>query len=264
MYAFIFKILLILAPSNFKFKTDMKAKSLILSLFVLGALAFSQSAAAQFRVGVGYGLSHHRLKSGNVIEKSNGNGFYLTGTYNIDLLSGNWGVFGIEPGLVYSYYGDGVKSVETGFDVKASLREHYLDIPVFAKYGYDFIPGTIGAYAFFGPDFSFGLASHTRATVKGQFAGVSIDGKAVVHNYSGKVTVKDLDKEIADELTNNSDTDYGLFDFKLGIGAGLKIIDCIDFRFGYNFGLVNRYTGEAKSAYKHKMNQFYFGFAYLF
>ena len=258
------KIMLNLAPSNFKFKTDMKAKSLILSLFVLAAMLFSQSASAQLRLGVGYGLGQHRVKEGNVITKSNGSGFYLTGTYNIDLLSGNWGVFGIEPGLVYSYYGDGEKAVETGLDVKASLREHYLDIPVFAKYGYDFIPGTIGAYAFLGPAFSFGLASHTRATVKGQFAGVSIDGKVVTHNYSGKITVKDLDNSIADELTNEVDKDYGIFDFKLGIGAGLKIIDCIDFRFGYNFGLVNRHTGDAKSLYRHKMNQFYFGFAYLF
>ncbi len=259
-----YKIMLILAPSNFKFKTDMKTKSLILSLVVLAAMLVSQSASAQLRVGVGYGLSQHRVKAGNVIKKSNGNGFYLTGTYNIDLLSGNWGVFGLEPGLVYSYYGDGEKDTYAGIDVKSSLREHYLDVPVFAKYGYDFIPGKLGAYAFFGPQFSFGLASHTRMTCKGNVAGVSIDGKAVVHNYSGKVTVKDLDKAVADELTKNSDSDYSLFDFKLGIGAGLKIIDCIDFRFGYNFGLVNRNTGEGKDSLKNKMNQFYFGFAYLF
>ncbi len=255
------KIMLNLAPSNFKFKTDMKTKSLILSLVVLAAMLVSQSASAQLRVGVGYGLSQHRVKAGNVIEKSNGNGFYLTGTYNIDLLSGNWGVFGLEPGLVYSYYGDGNKETVTGIDVRTSLREHYLDVPVFAKYGYDFIPGKLGAYAFFGPQFSFGLASHTRMTCKGSVAGVSIDGKAVLHNYSGKVTVKDLDKAVADELIKDSDSDYSLFDFKLGIGAGLKIIDCVDFRFGYNFGLVNRYKG---GSFKNKMNQFYFGFAYLF
>ena len=66
---------------------------------------------------------------------------------------------------------------------------------------------------------------------------------------------------MADELIKDSDSDYSLFDFKLGIGAGLKIIDCVDFRFGYNFGLVNRYKG---GSFKNKMNQFYFGFAYLF
>ena len=42
-------------------------------------------------------------------------------------------------------------------------------------------------------------------------------------------------------------TDYGRFDIKFGVGAGVTFMDKLNVKLGYNIGMLNRYTGEQLS-----------------
>jgi hypothetical protein len=62
-------------------------------------------------------------------------------------------------------------------------------------------------------------------------------------------------------------TDYGRFDIKFGIGAGVTVAEKLNVKLGYNIGMLNRYTGEQLSKdYKYKMHTgvFYLGVGFNF
>lgn len=242
----------------------MKTKSIILAVAVACAAILSQEAKAQFRVGLGYSLGADKMKFDNTINKTKLHGFNIAASYNFNLLEDSWGNLGIEPGIMYNFVSEGTKDTEAGITVKESTNEHYLDIPVNVKYGYDIVPEIFGAYVFAGPVFSFGVASQTNFSISGKAGNNSFKGEAVIHNYSGKVTSSDLSGPFLDEINKQAQgTEYGWFDFKIGIGLGLKIVESIDIRLGYNFGLVNRYTGDTKGL-KHKTDLLYVGLGYNF
>lgn len=99
--------------------------------------------------------------------------------------------------------------------------------------------GQIKAYAFAGPVFSIGLASTLKASLD--------DESASTDMYD--------------------DNDYGRFDLKLGLGAGVTFLEKYNAKIGYNIGLLNRYTGnQSDSDTKLKMNTgvFYVGIGYNF
>ena len=67
--------------------------------------------------------------------------------------------------------------------------------------------------------------------------------------------------------TNNyKESDYGRFDLKIGLGAGVTIAERVNVKVGYNFGLLNRYTGEQVEGYKYKSHTgvFYVGAGFNF
>ena len=148
------------------------------------------------------------------------------------------GTLGIEPGLRYTFGAEAEQEEILGIKTRASLTEHYLDIPVHVKYGYEVLPSKLSVHAFAGPVFSVGLASTIKAS-------------------ADNTTVK----------TNNyEDSDYGRFDLKIGLGAGITIAERFNIKVGYNFGLLNRYTGEQVDDYKYKAHTgvFYVGAGFNF
>lgn len=244
----------------------MKKYLLMLASAATALMLFADNASAQLKVGIGYSLGQTSAKSGNTKETANLNGFNVGGVYEFDFLEGNWGNFGLQAGLNYEFLGDGEKTEEYGLTINARTSEHYLNVPVMAKYGYDIVPGVFGAYIAAGPTFAFGLASQTSRGIKGDVLGESIDGKVIYHWYSGKVTSKNLSKDIVDALNNQlaGTSGYGWFDVKLGLAVGFEIIEAIDLKLGYNWGLVNRYAGEGKDQFKLHTNNFYIGLSYMF
>ena len=195
------------------------------------------AAIAQPSLGIGYLNSTDKAKSGSTTKTTNLSGFYVGGSYNINLA----GSFGVAPGL---YYGLATKSDANNFGgildtkTKADVTEHYLSIPVMFNAGLTFADGIVGrVYA--GPSLAYGIASDTK--VKGSIAGFSKDTK--INNYS-------------------DDYHYGRFDVMLGGGVAVEFFDMVRFNVGYDYGLVNRYTGDGDIT-RHR-SQFNIGVAYLF
>lgn len=192
------------------------------------------AAIAQPSLGIGYLNSTDKVKSGSTTKTTNLSGFYVGGSYNINLA----GSFGVAPGL---YYGLATKSDADsyfGINTNVDVTEHYLSIPVMFNAGVTFTDGIVGrVYA--GPSLAYGIASDTK--VKGSIAGFSKDTK--INNY-------------------DDDYHYGRFDVMLGGGVAVEFFDMVRFNVGYDYGLVNRYTGDGDIT-RHR-SQFNIGVAYLF
>ena len=212
-------------------------------LVCAAAMFFAVDANAQLGVGVGYNLSPNFPLVDDSEESLNG--FYLEATYDWNFIDKSWGVLALQPGVRFSYMGDS----ESEDLVKMSVNETYVDVPVNVKYSYDF--GSVKVSAFAGPAVSLGLTS----TIKIK----SDDGKIVTHNYSGKVVAKGEGSSMEVE---SGIKDYGRFDIKFGVGAGVTFMDKLNVKLGYNIGMLNRYTGELNE--KYNTNVFYVGLGFLF
>ena len=207
-------------------------------ILVAAVMFIAADAKAQLGVGVGYNLLNTTTTVADESEDDSLNGFYVEATYGFNLLNERWGTLGIEPGVRYTFGAEAEQEELLGVKTRASLTEHYLDIPVHVKYGYEVLPSKLSVHAFAGPVFSVGLASTLKAT-------------------AGDTTVK----------TNNyKESDYGRFDLKIGLGAGVTIAERVNVKVGYNFGLLNRYTGEQVDGYKYKSHTgvFYVGAGFNF
>ena len=213
-------------------------KKIYLTVLTFAAMFFAVDAYAQLGVGVGYNLLNTTQKLADESDDDSLNGFYLEATYDFNFLEAKWGSLGIQPGLRYSFAGETESEEMQGLTARASLTEHYLDIPVNVKYSYDIMPSTLKAYAFAGPVFSCGLASSLKVKAN--------DSTAKTNNYK--------------------DTTYGRFDIKLGLGAGVTLMEKFDVKLGYNIGLLNRYTGEQIDNFKYKTHTgvFYVGVGFNF
>ena len=207
-------------------------------ILVAAAMFVAVDAKAQLGVGVGYNLLNTTTTVADESESSALNGFYIEAAYNFNLLDEQWGTLGIQPGIRYTFAGESEKAELYGEKVRLSVAEHYLDIPVQVKYGYEVISSKLNINAFAGPIFSIGLASIVKAS-------------------SDDSVVKDIAYK---------DSDYGRFDLKLGIGVGVDLFEKLNVKVGYNFGLLNRYTGEQIDEYKYKIHTgvFYVGVGYNF
>ena len=207
-------------------------------ILVAAAMFVAVDAKAQLGVGVGYNLLNTTTTVADESESSSLNGFYIEAEYNFNLLDEQWGTLGIQPGIRYTFAGESEKAELYGEKVRLSVAEHYLDIPVQVKYGYEVISSKLNINAFAGPVFSIGLAS----IVKG-----STDDSVVKANAY-------------------KDSDYGRFDLKIGVGVGVDLFENLNVKVGYNFGLLNRYTGEQIDEYKYKIHTgvFYVGVGYNF
>lgn len=227
----------------------MSAMALAAAMLLLADI----NSSAQIRIQAGYSSSteHSGDATSDPIK-----GFHLGATYDYALAEGNFGEVALQPGVFYEYLSN--KDFQYGNYAKAKSYEHYINVPVMFKYSYEFVDDTFGAFLFAGPTFSFGLASQIKLTYD---AGVT-SGDIVYHRYSGKVTSDEIGQSILDVLFPGGGTDYGWFDAKLGVGGGVTIMDMIDVKAGYDWGLVNRYTGDGDG--KLHSNHFYVGVAYKF
>jgi hypothetical protein len=209
-------------------------KKIYFILAVAAAVLFATEASAQIGVGLGYNLYNSVQKEAGQKNGNELNGFYVEATYDINFLEKLWGNLGVQPGLRFSYAGVHDSAELLGVLTKSSWAETYLDIPVFVKYSQDF--RSLGFFAFAGPVFSCGLSSHS------------------------KTSVKDISTEID---VYEGDPEYGRFDLKLGVGVGVTGLDKFNVKIGYNFGMLNRYTGNLRDL-SYRTGVFYVGVGYSF
>ncbi len=210
-------------------------KKILSTLFAASMMLLGTAAIAQPSIGAGYLNSTDKTKSGSTTNSTNLSGFYLGGSYNINL----GGSLNVAPGLYYSLLTKSDANDYYGFaSTKVDVTEHYLSVPVMFNLGLPLADGIIGrVYA--GPTLAYGLASNTK--VKGTVVGFSTD--STVDNY-------------------DDDYNYGRFDILLGGGVAIEFYDIVRFNVGYDYGLVNRYTGDGDIT-RHRA-QLNVGVAYLF
>ena len=209
-------------------------KKIYFILAFAAAMLFASEASAQIGLGLGYNLFNSMQREEGQKYGNELNGLYVEATYDFYFLEKLWGNLGVQPGLRFSYAGSQDSAEMLGVLTKSSWAETYLDIPVFVKYSQEF--SNLGFFAFAGPVFSCGLTSNSKTSV---------------NDVSTKINVYEGDPE------------YSRFDLKLGVGVGVTGLDNFNVKVGYNFGMLNRYTGSDRDL-TYRTGVFYIGIGYLF
>ncbi len=239
---------------------------------VLAAVAIAFMATAEARaqgsVGVGYSMNLNKriTPAGKSSDDLHGINFRLG--YNFELAYGDWGLLGLESGLLYDFLssrnGESIHNAMTA----AEVSEHYVSVPLFLNYGLDM--GTWMPYVYAGPMLSMGLASQVKILYRYMnHSGDESKGNIVIHNYADKVTSKISDDplktgEVISKLWQAAGgMGYDRFDVKVGFGAGVRILENTDIRVQYNLGLLNRYSGSKVSG-KMLTDQLYVTLGYCF
>ena len=198
------------------------------------AMLFASEASAQIGLGLGYNLFNSMQREEGQKYGNELNGLFVEATYDFYFLEKLWGNLGVQPGLRFSYAGSQDSAEMLGVLTKSSWAETYLDVPVFVKYSQEFTD--LGFFAFAGPVFSYGLSSNSKTSV---------------NDVSTKINVYEGDPE------------YSRFDLKLGVGVGVTGLDNFNVKVGYNFGMINRYTGNVRDL-SYRTGVFYVGIGYFF
>lgn len=202
-------------------------------IITAAAMFFAAEANAQIGIGAGYSMLINSGKSMDEKDFNSLDGFYIEASYGINFLEKKWGDLGIQPGIRFTYGGYEDSEKYLGITAKSSMVETYLDIPILVKYSYDLNNVMLSAFA--GPVVSFGLSSVSKLSIN--------NTSSEVHNY------KDLP--------------YGKCDVRFNLGLGATFIDKYMLKVGYDFGLLNRYTGDLDNVSLHT-GVLYVGLGYNF
>jgi len=217
-------------------------KKIVTLLSAALMLLAGTSAFAQMSVGIGYVNSTDIVKIvklGNDSKDSKttgtaGNGFYAGISYTAPLAAG----LSFTPGVYYEFLTANEVASASVLNISGRETEHYINIPLTFSYGTD-LSSDFRLFVYAGPTASVGLASTTK--VSADVVGIKVEG-GTVNNYDNE--------------------SYGRFDIMLGGGIGCEFRDNFRFTVGYDFGMLNRYTGSADNS-QHR-NRLTAGIAFLF
>ena len=177
------------------------------------------SAFAQISVGAGYINS---TLSGKSSSPTISNGFYAGASFDMPLpMKG----LTFTPGAYLSLITGGTQGTLSVFGLnllsgKTTFSELALNVPAMLNYGYK-LSGKSKVFAYAGPTFQLGLLSRTAGEASGIFSNSGVRD----HYSSG---------------------DFNRFNVYLGGGLGLEY-SRIQFIIGYDYGLLNLYTGSGDS-----------------
>ncbi|MGN0189343.1 MAG: porin family protein [Candidatus Cryptobacteroides sp.] len=240
----------------------MKQSSIVFTIAAVLLAGICTTANAQFGIHAGYVNSVTNYKTGSSdSDPFSTHGFHLGIEYDIDLLGG----LSVQPGIQYSYVAAGDESTEKLGNFKQSdnldIVEHYLEIPVYLKYTFDFVPEMFGMYLFAGPTFGFGLSSSLIISRSG------VENSRISYNfYNGKIKSENVTSDLQ-KFVDQYDDEKILqpFDILVGGGIGFNLVRHLDLRAGYNYGLIDRmsknYREDGMSGHRY---QIYAGLSLVF
>ena len=203
---------------------------------VLGAalMLAGTNAFAQLSVGAGWLNSTETVKSGNSDpSKTNLNGFYVGGQYNLPIVSG----LGIAPGLYISGIFAKVNNSDSAYGLSGSAnvssREFDLNVPVNVNYAFE-IGRDFKVFVYAGPVFQLGIVSKASYEASLSAGGLGLStGKYTTDNYSGKTY------NAKNEEVGQHDGGYqNPFNIYLGGGAGIQA-GAFQVIIGYDHSLLN-------------------------
>lgn len=213
-------------------------KNLSILIAVSAMLLAGAPAFAQMHVGAGYlnSTDYYKLSENSDATTTAYNGFYAGFGYTVPVAGG----LSFTPGVYYSLRTtNNASNIGDLAGFKGNTTEHNVNVPLTLSYG--FSPNaSIRFFVYGGPTASLGVASTTKLT-------------ASILGYKAEDTVNNYD----------NDNNYGRFNIFLGAGAGAEIGGCIRITCGYDWGMLNRYTGNA-TGISQRTNQLTAGISYLF
>ena len=225
------------------------------------------NANAQYLIEAGYTNSKYVAKFGNETEKSDPlAGFNIGISREFHLIKGAY----LESGLGYMYLTNKDEYIHNNLPlldmtIKSRQNDHYIYLPVQLKYLYSFSEN-FSIFAFGGPKFVVGLSSANKVKLKGSVLGVDFSGDLKYDFYKGEISSSNIPSQALDAV-NDYDTDeqkYKRFDIQMGLGIGVEIAEFYVVKFGYDWGLLNKYSGVFSDDITLKRNQFYFNIGYRF
>ncbi len=241
-------------------------KHFILSLVVL--LAFG-TANVSARVGLEAGYLNSTFHSDMSGHKATGdpfNGFRIGLSSDSKIVAG----LSIRSGLGYSYMSHSDESkmnvLLTDLTLNNRQVEQYLDLPIHLSYGFSLFK-IVKIFVYGGPRLVLGLSSKNMTDLSGTVFGIgNVSGNFEYNFYRNKISSDNLSDEIM-TLVNNNLADTGKesrFDVEMGVGLGVELFNVLTVKGGYDWGLINRYTGTYAEDNALKRNQFHVSVGFLF
>ncbi|MDR2841171.1 MAG: PorT family protein [Paludibacter sp.] len=202
-------------------------------ILIAAMAAFTLSIYAQLGVQVGYILPTDRTKIEKNKSSSSINGIQAgvnyTYFYNDNLF--------VQPALLYSFGGKSdSKSGKAGmwgdYKFTSAFTSHSIDLPIHIGYALP-IGDDLKVFAFAGPDFQYNIDQKTSfksndPNINNVLAFLGLSGGSV---YGTK---------------DHPNKDLSHWDILLGAGIGATYKN-MTFKAGFDFGLMNKYTGDVKN-----------------
>ena len=211
-------------------------KKVFAIVFSAAALLLGTQAHAQLSFGAGWLNSTEITKytNGDPDDKTNLNGLYLGGQYNLNLVAG----LGVAPGVYFSTLFDRRNNSEAIHGTFKSERETYrefaINVPVNLNYTFEF-GRDFNLFVYGGPVFQMAFSSKgTSEASAGIGTFVQSTGKYTLNYFNGKLYGPD-NKEVA---TLNEGGISNPFNIYLGGGVGIQAGD-IQVIIGYDHSLLN-------------------------
>ena len=211
-------------------------KKVFAIVFSAAALLLGTQAHAQLSFGAGWLNSTEITKytNGDPDDKTNLNGLYLGGQYNLNVVEG----FGVAPGVYFSTLFDRRNNSEAIYGTFKSERETYrefaINVPINLNYTFEF-GRDFNLFVYAGPVFQMAFSSKgTSEASAGIGTFVQSTGKYTLNYFNGKLYGPD-NKEVA---TLNEGGISNPFNIYLGGGVGLQAGD-IQVIIGYDHSMLN-------------------------
>lgn len=209
---------------------------------VLGTLLFAAAllmgttvAHAQFSFGAGWLNSTETSKTGNSDpDKSNLNGLYIGGQYNLNVVAG----LGVAPGFymnaLFANMNNGQAIYGAFANERARYREFAVNVPVNLNYTFEF-GRDFNLFVYAGPVFQLAFSSKSSYEASaGIGSAFKSTGKYTLNNFNGKL----YDPENKEVLTMNEGGLRNPFNIYLGGGIGIQAGD-IQVIIGYDHSMLN-------------------------
>lgn len=234
----------------------MKKIKVLLLLTAFAAVSFSAKAQG---IEAGYLNSKFKVKMGNTTQESDPYDGFFIGINNDFRLVGSW--LSIRPGITYSYLTLKDETSESLFTINNAHTEHYINIPIDVKFSLKLFKG-FKIYAEGGPTLAVGISSKNKMTVTSTL----INGGLTYDYYNAKITSDELSESQLETLNNliGGTGKHSRFDVLLGVGAGVELFDRLTVSFRYDWGLLNRYTGDYAKDNSQTREQWMVGVGFVF
>ena len=205
------------------------SKILFISLSVLVLSVHPVRAQLGIQAGYAFTPSKGNLELGTNQEYSGtfrNSGFQGGLTYDFKIK----GEFGLHTGILYSIFaGKSTQAETTIYNIKGDLTTtsnyQFLDLPIRVTYS---LPVTNDFKIFFfgGPNLTYALSGSSESIIKGTINNTTISRQ--LRKY--------------DNVYKDFENDIIRFDLKAGVGGGVQYKKLV-FKVGYDWGLLNSYTG---------------------
>lgn len=210
------------------------SKVLLISLSILFLTANYTYAQLGVQAGYAYSSSKGNLELGTYNEYSGtfrNSGFQggLTYDFKID------GELGMHTGILYSFFaGKTIEKERTINNIFGNLTTtsnyHFLDLPIRVTYSLP-VTNDFKIFFFAGPNLTYNLSGISESVINGKIT------------WSEEKSSKNLEQY---DVYKDFENDLLRFDLKAGFGGGVQYKQ-LGFKIGYDFGILNGYTGLVKT-----------------